>query len=403
MLHGLVEKRAVSERGLYLWGVRPKDGSDLVWIDGDQLHTFIRRAQQMAKVQPPRRKLPTLKAVSGLAPREEEGWDYTAGELVGRAATVLLAAGTGPTTRGAPAVDPAAQRRSRTKAEFTVVIEAALRKGQDSPTSYWGRVQSEPSLSVVFVSTQEAADGVYAHDSLRHTNLRARQRRFPRLARAGEPSLDSLVSEVGDFADFSGRSPAWAESLQVFGELTSGDPVEAMGLGFVLDQRKVPSMAQPVLRRALARVVELVEEDHPLGFRLFEYFSGMVQAPTEEEDFGGVVKRRVALLLAGKWEELLAGVVRRTPGHRSSPTVEGDHLDTKASRVQYHITKNGSLSKAAQTLRSPLNPPTPEPGVFTATMKKLHPQVGDPLPPPPFEGGQGGGDRPPALWVLGYK
>jgi hypothetical protein len=176
--------------------------------------------------------------------------------------------------------------------------------------------------------------------------------------------------------------------------------MEAMGTGFLLDKRNVPPTAQPSLRRALARVVKLVEDKHQLGFRLFEHFNGMILAPAAEEtDFGAVIKKRAALLLAGDWKVLMEGIVRRTPGHVSSPLLQQDPLDTKASKAQYHITRNGSVSKATQALRSPVNPPTPVAGAMTAIMSKLHPQVGDPIPDSPFPHlrvVQGGGDRLPS-------
>jgi len=406
LLTGHIKKRAISSHGLHMWGVVATASDDLIWIDNDDLFHCVDRAKRLSKIKAPTKKHHLLRAIKGFTPEVTEGWNFDTGNFVGRAGSVHLTVATQPAGRLQGGSQIRTKRRNNATPVFTVIVEATFSPPGNlgPPTAFWARLQSDPTLSVILTSAQIAADALHAYDVAKQVGVRSRQRTFPRVSAAGSPLMDTLDSCLGDFQDFSAQTDSWKCSLQTFETLTSGEPFKDLGLGFVLDNRSVPGLAQPALRRALARVVSLVEDGHAMGWRLLEHFSGLILGIAKEEvDFGAVVRKRAALLLAGDWKTLIDGMVRRRPTHVSNPSVMGDPLDTLASRAQYHITRNGSISKASQTLRSPLDPVAPPRGTLTATMRKLHPQVGDPIPDPPFANlfgaqrgaTQGGGDRPP--------
>ena len=393
VLSGKICKRAVSASGLHLWCVKHDNSESITWIDNDDLFYLVNRAKRLHKLTPPVKKMHALSlAPRGFTPDSAQGWVFEHAATIGRAAAIHLDK---PLEANQ---EHSGRRRNNRKPVFTVILEAVLPNLQGNPTEFWGRLQQDPSQAVHFTSKQVVADAIHAHEVQRAGNSRSRNRTFPRTTEAGT-ILDTLETCVGDFADFSASSEDWVSSLDVFDSLTSGNPLQAFGLGFVLDGRTVPATAVPSLRRALARVTALVEDKHPLGFRLLEYFAPMVQAPAVSEDnYGLVIKKRAALILAGDWGTLLDGLVRRSANFKSAPPLMGDELDTKASLAQYGLTHDASVSKASRALGAPINPPTPSPGVLTASLQKLHPQVGDlaPTPPqPPWTKGQGGGDREP--------
>ena len=114
----------------------------------------------------------------------------------------------------------------------------------------------------------------------------------------------------------------------------------------------------------------------------------MILAPLKpkQTSFNSVVSKRCSALNNGKWRELWDTIVFKDSTHQhqpSQPNLDEDPLDAAALKAQYHMTRHGSVSAAARTIKSPIVSATASVGSLLSTFKSLHPQVGDPLPPHP--------------------
>ena len=316
---------------------------------------------------PPKKNISDFPALTNFVPSRSDGWHFTTNEVVGRAACVHLTPESEP-PRGADCIR---RRRGRKKPTHTVVIEAAFREPDGTrDIQYWARLQSDPTRSIIFTTPKLAVDAIHAQEALRASNRKTRSQHRARYA-SGTP-LESLEPTPGDFADHTGRSPQWYNSLGVFDSLTQGCPSTVIKAGFVIDNRKIPTKASPSFRRALQCVTECLLSDHQFGFKLFELFNAMILAPVpQDSDFGTVIRERSAKVLAGDWKPLVLGIRYRKPGHKSQSARPGDPEDEIALQAQYHITKNGSVSSASRALRSPIAPAPTTRGALTNYRAKV--------------------------------
>ena len=116
-------------------------------------------------------------------------------------------------------------------------------------------------------------------------------------------------------------------------------------------------------------------------WRLFLLYDGLILGPFRKgSQFTSVIKERVAMFLAGEWDELFQSQLQfRDPSKRpqeSSP-LHHDPRDAKAHRAQLNLQLNQSLTGAAAALRANANPTPPLAGAVTSAFQGLNPQAGD--------------------------
>jgi len=295
---------------------------------------------------------------------------------------------------------PTRGKRQKKKSHH-VSVEAVLPRaaGQHGRTIYLCRLVAKPTLCVC-LNYAQFADARHALEVHRFSKQRGKKSaRIAHAALADDPDYPVL-----------GTAQA-AASIQQLAATLPDVASDFFGLGFVADRRRLPPRCKRQYRRALDSVARVAEDGDSGGTKVLLAFHALVAPPVPK---GGTVKvdrakwiaSRIRLFRQGRWSELRAGgagaEVRddfypmrrspRPPEHTpSNPLVDPD--DAKAAKAQYTLTALGSVKAASQQLFSPPNIPPAAPGAVSAALRKLHPQVGDPLPAVP--------DGPAPLAVVG--
>ena len=383
---GRIVDREVLPSGDHRWRVQllaPRQ-DEVIWLERKDLARYFEYHRLTLKLSAPSRKIPSLVPVKGLLQPEGGGWS-TNHPLVNLQVLVHLSTTT-ETARLQRAAQASAGRKGRgsTRPTHTVLIEAVRDHG---PLECWGRIQDDLESSVLFLGTSAVTEGAFGIDLPSRFSSRGKglANRLPALG----PRTAAADNEV--LPDTSFNNSRFREGLRSLPTSFSSDASSFFKDGIRLAPNKVPRGVMGLYRRGLSFVLEhLLAEKEPEVldslWRFFFLYDGLILGPFRKgSQFTSVIKERVGLFLAGKWDELFQSQLQfRDPSKRpqeSSP-LHHDPRDAKAHRAQLNLQLNQSLTGAAAALRANANPTPPLAGAVTSAFQGLNPQAGDKIDRP---------------------
>ena len=164
-----------------------------------------------------------------MIPRSSNGWIFGGDPLIKSMAAVHIE---GLTTSN---INRTSGRRSNRQTKppiHDVIIEAVL----PGPTpQYWGKLQVDPNLSVIFTNFTQFTDAVFAHEIM--SRARVRKLRFSSHISKSN-TINSTDRCVGDFAELTPPLPQWIDSLSDFDRISGRNDHSALRAGLVTDSRK---------------------------------------------------------------------------------------------------------------------------------------------------------------------
>ncbi len=399
----IVERR-IDPSGLHQWRLLlPAPYSDReTWVDTQTLHRSFDEARRRSKIAAPATKTPTLTPLLDFSPPFAENHRWTTNHpLVGLVTTAFLSS-TIPPTSPSP---PNSPKKRRPKETHCLTVEAVYQ-----PTSaetragakpqFWARVHSNQRLSALFLDPASLAEASHASDVDRLSTRNRRRRPF----RHHISPANGGATPVADAPcpDVSPGNTNFAASLASLEARIGNDAKSFFGAGFRIAAQAIPRSVVPLYRRGLsllAREIAAQPDSAPLWHLLLHLYDGLILGPfPKSQTFGETIRMRMALFLAGEWDELFEEhLQRRDPGNTAPPTPpqSDDPDDARAARAQHTLLKHADVGKAASALRAPVNPRPAQVGDHTRAFRKLNPLPGDIAPrPKTYTCPLGGGDVP---------
>ena len=337
------------------------------WIDLSTLHQIFGRLKKEASFQLPAKHLPKLCPTRGVNPLEWEGWTVLS-PLVGLTVAAQL-----EVNPFGSRVDPGPKKTPKPIA--TATIEAVLPGSAGCPEQYWGRVHGDMTLSLFFPNPQTLAEAAHVVNIER---LNRQNNRF----KTKTPWLPSFQPPTTATEKIAEQNTI--HNIGAFFQTFPKEPVELFGPGFRISSRGVPKEAIHDYRRGISAVAKLILDNPTVceNWALFFLYDALTLAPARSS--AKAIRSRVHLIFRGDWRALAAEHVAfrgTSPVANMQSPLTDDPLDLIALRAQHHLNENHSIRGASNALQAPVNPPKPAPGQVIATLRKLNPQVGDPLPP----------------------
>jgi hypothetical protein len=375
-----VTNRAVSTTGTHLWLLQhlsPTTSHPDLWIDTEHLHNIMSQSKIRSKQNPPNKVIPHMNPTNNYYPSADEGWTFIPAGIVGSRALVHLP------PNSTPSASPV-RRKNTHRTPHLAIIEATLPGPTPAQHQFWGRIVTQPSISILFTSAQEAVDAVQSYEQASRTKSKSKFFTHHDVPPITQPPA-TLNACTGDFTQPL-SNPSWLSSLDSLLALTDSVSYHTLKSGVCICKKKISKPNSSTIRRLFASLIASKNHHHPIIPLLIEVFWALILAPpdpTSPYDFNHCVKIRCKLFSDGNWKQLWDGLVFHNSTHQHQPqqpsTLE-DPLDAKAQRMQHQLTRFGSVRGASKTLKSP--PPTQTSTNLLTTFQALHPQVGDPLPPP---------------------
>ena len=158
------------------------------------------------KQSTPKRQVPKVVALKNFIPSIAQGWSFTEGTFLKAQAAVTITSGFAPQIIG----QKKTSNRKKKDVLHDVIICAVM--GGANP-QYWGKLQVDPSISVIFTSAQEVSNAVHAHEAIRRDRMKSTRYSSHITAASTISSTDPCI---GDFASFHPNMPVWLQSLDIF-------------------------------------------------------------------------------------------------------------------------------------------------------------------------------------------